>query len=152
MTMPISSIAMLSGVRQLTTPCASWTRMSIMTSPQALNCKEDIGGAVERRHAAWQRYIGDAQEQDAAEDGHHRGRAPDGAMITIAAHIHDGSQEKERANDEAEQRHQHGGDRHQHDAADQKPRIDGLLFLGVGLAVEGLEKSGRVPIPDDKAP
>src|SRR5262245_59533624 len=99
MTMPMTSIAMLSGVRQLTKPWASWTRMSIMTSPQARNGEEDVGGAVERRHTARQRHIGNTQEQNAAEDRHDRGRAPDGGMITIAADIHEGGQEQERAND-----------------------------------------------------
>src|SRR5262245_1306788 len=133
MTMPVTSMAMLSGVRQWTKPCASWTRMSIMTSPQARNREKDVGSAVERRDAAGQRHIGDTQEQNAAEDRHRRGRAPDGGMISIAADIHEVGQEQERADDETQHWHQHGIDRHQNDAADQKPRIDGLFFLGVGL-------------------
>src|SRR5262245_49008486 len=123
MTMPMKSIAMLSGVRQLTKPWASWVRMSIMRSPQARDRKKDIGYAIKRRNAARQRNVGNTQEQDAAEDRHQRTGAPDRPMRAIAAHVHACCKKQECAENEAEHRHQHRVDGHQYDAADQQARI-----------------------------
>src|SRR6476646_11977508 len=124
--------------------------MSVMRSPKARNGKEDIGHAVERWYATRQRNIGNTQEQNSAEDRHHRAGAPDGTVLAISADIHEGRKEEERAEDESEHRDEHRIDSHQNNAANQQSRINGLRFLDFGLPVECLHKSGGILIADDQ--
>src|SRR6516162_532727 len=146
MTMPITSIARLRGVRQCTNPEASWAKMSIIDSPKARNRKENVGCAIERRNATRYRNIGYAQKQNSAEDRHRRAGAPDGAVRAITADIHEGREEEECAEDETKQRHKHGIDRHQDNAADQQLWMNGLFLFLIRLSVERLHKSAGVLI------
>src|SRR4029078_4228609 len=116
--------------------------MSVMRSPKARNGKENIGRAVERWNATRQRNIGNAQEQNSAEDRHHRAAAPDGTVLAISADIHEGRKEEERAEDESEHRDEHRIDSHQNNAPNQQSRINGLGFLDLRLSVDCLHKSG----------
>src|SRR5215472_1513014 len=124
--------------------------MSIMHSPKARNCKENVSRAIEWRNATRQRNIGYAQEQNSAEDRHHRAGAPYGAVLAIPADIHEGRKEEECAEDETEHRHKHGIYRHQNYAADQQFWINGLFLLHIRLAIECLHKSGGFLIADDQ--
>jgi hypothetical protein len=73
-------------------------------------------------------------------------------MRTIAADVHECCKKQERAENEAEHRHQHRVDRHQHDAADQQARIDRLFVPGFWLPVERFQKAIRILIAGDEPP
>ncbi len=107
---------------------------------------DQIGEAVERRLAAGQRDIGEAQEHQSNDEGRDHGDAPDRDMIAVAAEIHEGGHEQKRAEQEAEHRQQHGVGDDQRDAAEHEIGM-GRLLLFVRRLREDRRGPGRSAAP-----
>src|SRR5262249_58910430 len=87
-----------------------------------------------------------------AEDWHGGAGDQRGQMRAKTADVHEGGEEEEGCQDEAENWNEHRIKCHQHDTAYDQASIDGLCLLRLWLSVECFHETGRLLAADDQAP